>query len=111
MHPSDILNFYHKKTIEIMEDPLVRREKQRQQLLSWQAKKNHEKENDDKKQARLEIGKIKHDLLEATKKERELEFRTREMVATEEPKAEEKKEEVPLVLVAGRWKRKKKKQN
>jgi hypothetical protein len=92
-----------------MQSPESRREKARQELISWQARKDHEKESEESKDARLQTVAIKHDLLQAVKRERDLEFKSKRIVVEEEPKKEEKKEEVQLVLVSGRWKRKKKK--
>lgn len=65
----------------------------------------------DNNSEKKKIAKIRHDILEAVKRERELEYRHKkaEVATPEGPKDE--KVEAPVVMVATARKRKRKKQN
>jgi len=96
MHSMDILEIYRARELKQEGDPEDEKEKQRRELLLWQTVQEQKKYSEDKAKERLQVIKIRHDLLDAVKRAKELEFK--EML---KPKPEVKKEPViirPIVV-------------
>jgi len=106
MHPVDIMEIYRVHELKQEGDPESEKEKQRRELVLWQTVTEQDKDTEESSRQRLSVIKIRHEMLEAIKKERELEFKQKK------PVEERPKEEPPIIRpIIVSYRKKKKREN